>query len=175
MFIKSVNGVMFLLSSNNPFTLHVSPSQSNKVPVVQHAHMHPLTPLITYSNEHFSPGTPPSHLSPEILDPKTGITHTHTLFRRFCWLVVYSSVIWLYDCVSRYSTDPSPRRAVPLLPPVPWRHGTDPSSFGVARSTVSFSNLIMLLHAQLCSFINIQILVRTRGITIERYRQQRET
>lgn len=49
--------------------------QSNKVPVVQHAHhVHPLTPLITYSNEHFSPGTPPSHLSPEILDPKTGKT-----------------------------------------------------------------------------------------------------
>ncbi|MGH0180810.1 UNVERIFIED_CONTAM: hypothetical protein FKN15_005652 [Acipenser sinensis] len=35
--------------------------------------MHPLTPLITYSNEHFSPGTPPPHLSPEI-DPKTGET-----------------------------------------------------------------------------------------------------
>lgn len=55
----------------------VSPSrllcpQSNKVPVVQHAHhMHPLTPLITYSNDHFSPGSPPGHLSPEI-DPKTG-------------------------------------------------------------------------------------------------------
>ncbi|MBN3271071.1 T7L1A factor, partial [Polyodon spathula] len=49
---------------------------SNKVPVVQHPHhMHPLTPLITYSNEHFSPGTPPSHLSPEI-DPKTGIPRT---------------------------------------------------------------------------------------------------
>ncbi|XP_043113867.1 transcription factor 7-like 1-A [Puntigrus tetrazona] len=54
----------------------VSPS-SNKVPVVQHPHhVHPLTPLITYSNEHFSPGTPPSHLSPEILDPKTGIPRT---------------------------------------------------------------------------------------------------
>uniref|UniRef100_A0A671TEG7 Transcription factor 7 like 1b n=1 Tax=Sinocyclocheilus anshuiensis TaxID=1608454 RepID=A0A671TEG7_9TELE len=49
---------------------------SNKVPVVQHAHMHPLTPLITYSSEHFSPGTPPAHLSPEILDPKTGIPRT---------------------------------------------------------------------------------------------------
>ncbi|NP_001239177.1 transcription factor 7-like 1 [Oryzias latipes] len=51
---------------------------SNKVPVVQHGHhVHPLTPLITYSNnEHFSPGTPPSHLSPEILDPKTGIPRT---------------------------------------------------------------------------------------------------
>ncbi|EMP28564.1 Transcription factor 7-like 1-A [Chelonia mydas] len=34
--------------------------------------MHPLTPLITYSSDHFSPGSPPSHLSPEI-DPKTGI------------------------------------------------------------------------------------------------------
>ncbi|XP_020825165.1 transcription factor 7-like 1 isoform X2 [Phascolarctos cinereus] len=46
---------------------------SNKVPVVQHPHhMHPLTPLITYSNDHFSPGSPPAHLSPEI-DPKTGI------------------------------------------------------------------------------------------------------
>ncbi|KAK2092768.1 Transcription factor 7-like 1 [Saguinus oedipus] len=45
---------------------------SNKVPVVQHPHhMHPLTPLITYSNDHFSPGSPPTHLSPEI-DPKTG-------------------------------------------------------------------------------------------------------
>uniref|UniRef100_A0A8C1BQF1 Transcription factor 7 like 1a n=1 Tax=Cyprinus carpio carpio TaxID=630221 RepID=A0A8C1BQF1_CYPCA len=51
--------------------------ESNKVPVVQHPHhVHPLTPLITYSNEHFSPGTPPSHLSPEILDPKTGIPRT---------------------------------------------------------------------------------------------------
>ncbi|NXX21064.1 TF7L1 factor, partial [Podargus strigoides] len=46
---------------------------SNKVPVVQHAHhMHPLTPLITYSNDHFAPGSPPGHLSPDI-DPKTGI------------------------------------------------------------------------------------------------------
>uniref|UniRef100_A0A672ULI8 Transcription factor 7 like 1 n=1 Tax=Strigops habroptila TaxID=2489341 RepID=A0A672ULI8_STRHB len=51
----------------------LSPGGSNKVPVVQHAHhMHPLTPLITYSNDHFSPGSPPGHLSPEI-DPKTGI------------------------------------------------------------------------------------------------------
>ncbi|XP_061118877.1 transcription factor 7-like 1-A [Conger conger] len=50
---------------------------SNKVPVVQHTpHMHPLTPLITYGNEHFSPTSPPAHLSPEILDPKTGIPRT---------------------------------------------------------------------------------------------------
>lgn len=47
-------------------------SLQSKVPVVQHAHhVHPLTPLITYSNEPFPPGSPPGHLSPEI-DPKTG-------------------------------------------------------------------------------------------------------
>ncbi|XP_036919807.1 transcription factor 7-like 2 isoform X17 [Sturnira hondurensis] len=47
--------------------------QSNKVPVVQHPHhVHPLTPLITYSNEHFTPGNPPPHL-PADVDPKTGI------------------------------------------------------------------------------------------------------
>ncbi|KAL7990606.1 hypothetical protein Chor_014036 [Crotalus horridus] len=45
---------------------------SNKVPVVQHPHhVHPLTPLITYSNEHFTPGNPPPHL-PADVDPKTG-------------------------------------------------------------------------------------------------------
>ncbi|OWK51336.1 Transcription factor 7-like 1 [Lonchura striata] len=44
---------------------------SNKVPVVQHAHhVHPLTPLITYSSEPFPPGSPPGHLAPDI-DPKT--------------------------------------------------------------------------------------------------------
>ncbi|OXB82353.1 UNVERIFIED_CONTAM: hypothetical protein H355_009278 [Colinus virginianus] len=45
--------------------------KSNKVPVVQHPHhVHPLTPLITYSNEHFTPGNPPPHL-PADVDPKT--------------------------------------------------------------------------------------------------------
>ncbi|CAI5795614.1 Hypothetical predicted protein [Podarcis lilfordi] len=58
-----------LKDARSPSPAHLS----NKVPVVQHPHhMHPLTPLITYSNDHFSPGSPPSHLSPEI-DPKTGI------------------------------------------------------------------------------------------------------
>uniref|UniRef100_A0A9J8DJT2 Transcription factor 7 like 2 n=2 Tax=Cyprinus carpio TaxID=7962 RepID=A0A9J8DJT2_CYPCA len=47
--------------------------ESNKVPVVQHPHhVHPLTPLITYSNEHFTPGNPPPHLQADV-DPKTGI------------------------------------------------------------------------------------------------------
>ncbi|KAK3529567.1 hypothetical protein QTP70_031985, partial [Hemibagrus guttatus] len=51
-------------------TLH---QKSNKVPVVQHPHhVHPLTPLITYSNEHFTPGNPPPHLQTDV-DPKTGI------------------------------------------------------------------------------------------------------
>uniref|UniRef100_A0A8D3DCL0 Transcription factor 7 like 2 n=1 Tax=Scophthalmus maximus TaxID=52904 RepID=A0A8D3DCL0_SCOMX len=57
-------------------SVHVYPSsssQSNKVPVVQHPHhVHPLTPLITYSNEHFTPGNPPPHLQTDV-DPKTGI------------------------------------------------------------------------------------------------------
>ncbi|KAJ8388625.1 hypothetical protein AAFF_G00131900 [Aldrovandia affinis] len=62
-----------LKDSRSPTPGHLS----NKVPVVQHPHhMHPLTPLITYSNDHFSPTSPPSHLSPEILDPKTGIPRT---------------------------------------------------------------------------------------------------
>ncbi|KAG9353996.1 hypothetical protein JZ751_012120 [Albula glossodonta] len=62
-----------LKDSRSPTPGHLS----NKVPVVQHPHhMHPLTPLITYSNDHFSPTSPPSHLSPDILDPKTGIPRT---------------------------------------------------------------------------------------------------
>ncbi|NWZ73140.1 TF7L1 factor, partial [Acrocephalus arundinaceus] len=58
-----------LKDNRSPSPAHLS----NKVPVVQHAHhVHPLTPLITYSNDPFPPGSPPGHLSPEI-DPKTGI------------------------------------------------------------------------------------------------------
>uniref|UniRef100_A0AAY4EZ28 HMG box domain-containing protein n=1 Tax=Denticeps clupeoides TaxID=299321 RepID=A0AAY4EZ28_9TELE len=62
--------VTCLIKTSLPF----SPlSQSNKVPVVQHPHhVHPLTPLITYSNEHFTPGNPPPHLQTDV-DPKTGI------------------------------------------------------------------------------------------------------
>ncbi|XP_018938069.1 transcription factor 7-like 1-A [Cyprinus carpio] len=71
--LLDVPGTAALKDSRSPTPGHLS----NKVPVVQHPHhVHPLTPLITYSNEHFSPGTPPSHLSPEILDPKTGIPRT---------------------------------------------------------------------------------------------------
>uniref|UniRef100_A0A3P8WLH4 Transcription factor 7 like 1 n=1 Tax=Cynoglossus semilaevis TaxID=244447 RepID=A0A3P8WLH4_CYNSE len=71
--LLDVPGSTGLKDSRSPTPGHLS----NKVPVVQHGHhVHPLTPLITYSNDHFSPGTPPSHLSPEILDPKTGIPRT---------------------------------------------------------------------------------------------------
>eukprot|EP00069_Balaena_mysticetus_P001370 bmy_15291T0 len=48
--------------------------QSNKVPVVQPSHaVHPLTPLITYSDEHFSPGSHPSHL-PSDVSSKQGMS-----------------------------------------------------------------------------------------------------
>lgn len=71
--VDSVNNSWsYCLSPWQLFLVFFSLFQSNKVPVVQHPHhMHPLTPLITYSNDHFSPGSPPTHLSPEI-DPKTG-------------------------------------------------------------------------------------------------------
>ncbi|NXD12776.1 LEF1 factor, partial [Nothocercus nigrocapillus] len=43
------------------------PRTSNKVPVVQPSHaVHPLTPLITYSDEHFSPGSHPSHIPSDV-------------------------------------------------------------------------------------------------------------
>ncbi|XP_075716624.1 lymphoid enhancer-binding factor 1 isoform X1 [Rhinoderma darwinii] len=50
--------------------------QSNKVPVVQPSHaVHPLTPLITYSDEHFAPGAHPSHI-PSDVGSKQGM-HRH--------------------------------------------------------------------------------------------------
>ncbi|XP_059122221.1 lymphoid enhancer-binding factor 1 isoform X6 [Peromyscus eremicus] len=50
------------------------PRTSNKVPVVQPSHaVHPLTPLITYSDEHFSPGSHPSHI-PSDVNPKQGMS-----------------------------------------------------------------------------------------------------
>ncbi|XP_077056721.1 transcription factor 7-like 2 isoform X12 [Siphateles boraxobius] len=64
-----------LKDARSPSPAHIV---SNKVPVVQHPHhVHPLTPLITYSNEHFTPGNPPPHLQGDV-DPKTGIPrHPH--------------------------------------------------------------------------------------------------
>ncbi|KAJ6667971.1 hypothetical protein lerEdw1_016292, partial [Lerista edwardsae] len=46
---------------------------SNKVPVVQPSHgVHPLTPLIPYSNEHFSHGSHSPHL-PADINQKQGV------------------------------------------------------------------------------------------------------
>ncbi|KAM5194782.1 lymphoid enhancer-binding factor 1 isoform 1-T1 [Mantella aurantiaca] len=51
--------------------------QSNKVPVVQPSHaVHPLTPLITYSDEHFAPGVHPSHI-PSDVGSKQGMHRHH--------------------------------------------------------------------------------------------------
>ncbi|XP_069773628.1 transcription factor 7-like 2 isoform X2 [Narcine bancroftii] len=54
---------------DSPSPVHVAAG----LPLVQHPHqMHPLTPLVTYGNEHFSPGNSSPHMSPD-LDPKTGL------------------------------------------------------------------------------------------------------
>ncbi|NXT79891.1 TF7L1 factor, partial [Zapornia atra] len=58
-----------LKDSRSPSPAHLS----NKVPVVQHAHhMHPLTPLITYSNDHFPPGSPPKNHGGMPSPPRAG-------------------------------------------------------------------------------------------------------
>ncbi|KAM3838073.1 lymphoid enhancer-binding factor 1-like, partial [Diretmus argenteus] len=51
--------------------------QSNKVPVVQPSHaVHPLTPLITYSDEHFAPGPHSGH-HPQDGNNKQGMSRHH--------------------------------------------------------------------------------------------------
>ncbi|KAG2466538.1 LEF1 factor, partial [Polypterus senegalus] len=53
------------------------PRTSNKVPVVQPSHaVHPLTPLITYSDEHFAPGPHSGH-HPQDVASKQGIPRHH--------------------------------------------------------------------------------------------------
>ncbi|KAM6972667.1 lymphoid enhancer-binding factor 1 isoform 4-T4 [Aplochiton taeniatus] len=50
---------------------------SNKVPVVQPSHaVHPLTPLITYSDEHFAPGPHSGH-HPQDVNGKQGMGRHH--------------------------------------------------------------------------------------------------
>lgn len=134
------------------------------MPVVQHAHhVHPLTPLITYSNEHFSPGTPPSHLSPEILDPKTGKVswmdtdslHCSSKWKWCCTkhLSVIVKSTWRI-CSSyfkavftfRYSSDSSSIGALSILPLVSWCCWFDCTSSGLAHATVS-SFYCQLLHS----------------------------
>ncbi|XP_065813514.1 lymphoid enhancer-binding factor 1 isoform X4 [Labrus bergylta] len=53
------------------------PRTSNKVPVVQPSHaVHPLTPLITYSDEHFAPGSHSGH-HPQDANNKQGMQRHH--------------------------------------------------------------------------------------------------
>ncbi|XP_019110900.1 lymphoid enhancer-binding factor 1 isoform X11 [Larimichthys crocea] len=53
------------------------PRTSNKVPVVQPSHaVHPLTPLITYSDEHFAPGSHSGH-HPQDANNKQGMSRHH--------------------------------------------------------------------------------------------------
>uniref|UniRef100_A0A8D0FW03 CTNNB1 binding N-teminal domain-containing protein n=1 Tax=Strix occidentalis caurina TaxID=311401 RepID=A0A8D0FW03_STROC len=64
--------IMMPNMNNDPYMPNGSlsppiPRTSNKVPVVQPSHaVHPLTPLITYSDEHFSPGSHPSHIPSDV-------------------------------------------------------------------------------------------------------------
>uniref|UniRef100_A0A8C1TYI0 Lymphoid enhancer-binding factor 1 n=1 Tax=Cyprinus carpio TaxID=7962 RepID=A0A8C1TYI0_CYPCA len=52
--------------------------QSNKVPVVQPSHaVHPLTPLITYSDEHFNPGPHSGHHPQDINSKQAGMPRHH--------------------------------------------------------------------------------------------------
>ncbi|XP_058027803.1 transcription factor 7-like isoform X3 [Ahaetulla prasina] len=67
------SGYPFLMLSD-PYLPNGSMSPlSNKVPVVQPSHgVHPLTPLIPYSNEHFSHGSHSPHL-PADINQKQGV------------------------------------------------------------------------------------------------------
>ncbi|XP_012374143.1 lymphoid enhancer-binding factor 1 isoform X6 [Dasypus novemcinctus] len=71
--------IMMPNMNNDPYMSNGSlsppiPRTSNKVPVVQPSHaVHPLTPLITYSDEHFSPGSHPSHI-PSDVNSKQGMS-----------------------------------------------------------------------------------------------------
>ncbi|XP_048347197.1 transcription factor 7 isoform X4 [Sphaerodactylus townsendi] len=69
------SGYPFLMVSD-PYLPNGSMSPlSNKVPVVQPSHgVHPLTPLIPYSNEHFSHGSHSPHL-PADINQKQGVHH----------------------------------------------------------------------------------------------------
>uniref|UniRef100_A0A4W5P5N8 Transcription factor 7 like 1a n=1 Tax=Hucho hucho TaxID=62062 RepID=A0A4W5P5N8_9TELE len=55
----------------SPGALSPSARTSNKVPVVQHGHLPPFSPLLSYSPDPFPPRTPPPHLSPDTGLPRT--------------------------------------------------------------------------------------------------------
>ncbi|XP_072446729.1 lymphoid enhancer-binding factor 1-like isoform X3 [Chiloscyllium punctatum] len=71
---SAYSGYPHFLMLQDPYLSNgsLSPS-SNKVPVVQPSHaVHPLTPLISYSNEHFAPSSHSPHLPAEI-NQKSGL------------------------------------------------------------------------------------------------------
>ncbi|XP_017556907.1 lymphoid enhancer-binding factor 1 isoform X2 [Pygocentrus nattereri] len=75
--------IMMTNMNNEPYMNNGSlsppmPRTSNKVPVVQPSHaVHPLTPLITYSDEHFAPGPHSGH-HPQDINSKHGMPRHHT-------------------------------------------------------------------------------------------------
>ncbi|KAI2668191.1 Lymphoid enhancer-binding factor 1 [Labeo rohita] len=76
--VLNFGGSLPILNASVTFdvTISVFPS-SNKVPVVQPSHaVHPLTPLITYSDEHFAPGPHSGH-HPQDINSKQGMPRHH--------------------------------------------------------------------------------------------------
>ncbi|KAK6316156.1 hypothetical protein J4Q44_G00136800 [Coregonus suidteri] len=62
-----VPGTSALKDPRSPSPAHMS----NKVPVVQHSHLSPFSPLLSYSPDRFPPQTPPPHLSADTGLPPT--------------------------------------------------------------------------------------------------------
>ncbi|XP_051559238.1 lymphoid enhancer-binding factor 1 isoform X1 [Myxocyprinus asiaticus] len=75
--------IMMTNMNNEPYMNNGSlsppiPRTSNKVPVVQPSHaVHPLTPLITYSDEHFAPGPHSGHHPQDINPKQAGMPRHH--------------------------------------------------------------------------------------------------
>uniref|UniRef100_A0A3P8ZLP0 HMG box domain-containing protein n=1 Tax=Esox lucius TaxID=8010 RepID=A0A3P8ZLP0_ESOLU len=65
--LLDVPGTSALKDPRSPSPAHLS----NKVPVVQHSHLPPFSPLLSYSPDPFPPRTPPPHLSPDTGVPRT--------------------------------------------------------------------------------------------------------
>uniref|UniRef100_A0A674DJ58 Transcription factor 7 like 1a n=1 Tax=Salmo trutta TaxID=8032 RepID=A0A674DJ58_SALTR len=65
--ILDVPGTSALKDPRSPSPAHMS----NKVPVVQHSHLSPFSPLLSYSPDPFPPRTPPPHLSADTGLPPT--------------------------------------------------------------------------------------------------------
>uniref|UniRef100_A0A8C0W2W9 CTNNB1 binding N-teminal domain-containing protein n=1 Tax=Castor canadensis TaxID=51338 RepID=A0A8C0W2W9_CASCN len=103
----------------SPYFPNGSLSPTNKVPVVQYPHpVHPLTPLFSYSNEHFTPGNPPPHL-PADLDPKTGIPRYSLMKVIFqflsCLSLFYSFFLFYYHMCIQGLGHFSPPAPTPTL------------------------------------------------------------